>query len=51
MKRLAVLILSTIISTAGFAQKFAYVDSDYILNKIPSYKAAQEQLDKQAQQY
>ena len=27
------------------SQKFAYVDSDYILNKIPTYKAAQDQLD------
>jgi outer membrane protein len=27
------------------AQKFAYVDSHYILSKIPEYKAAQDQLD------
>ena len=33
------------------AQKFAFVDSEYILNKIPSYKAAQEQLDKLSEQY
>lgn len=29
-----------------FAQKFAFVDSDYILQNIPSYAAAQEQLNK-----
>lgn len=29
-----------------FAQKFAFVDSEYILSNIPSYKSAQEQLDK-----
>ena len=28
------------------AQKFAYVDSDYILEKVPEYQSAQEQLDK-----
>jgi outer membrane protein len=28
------------------AQKFAFVDSDYILQNIPSYKAAQDELDK-----
>ncbi len=27
------------------AQKFAYVDSDYILNQLPSYKAAQNELN------
>ncbi len=27
------------------AQKFAYVDSQYILSKIPEYKAAQDQLN------
>lgn len=32
--------------SAGFAQKFAYVDTEYILGKIPEYKAAQEELDK-----
>ncbi len=35
----------------GFAQKYAYVDTQYILGNIPSYKAAQEQLDKFSQQY
>lgn len=32
------------ISTAQ-AQKFAYVDTDYILNKIPDFKQAQDKLD------
>ena len=26
--------------------KFAYVDSDYILERVPEYQSAQEQLDK-----
>ena len=32
----------------GLAQKYAFVDTEYILNRIPSYKAAQDQLDKLA---
>lgn len=32
----------------GLAQKYAFVDTEYILNRIPSYKAAQDQLDKMA---
>ena len=27
------------------AQKFAYVDTEYILEKIPAYQEAQKQLD------
>lgn len=47
MKKLfftVVLILAT--SVVSFAQKFAYVDTDYILSQIPEYKAAQAELDK-----
>ena len=40
-----------IATTTTFAQKFAYVDSEYILGNIPSYKAAQEQLDQLSAQY
>ncbi len=46
MKRVLFFIL-TIFTCVGIkAQKFAFVDTDYILNNIPSYKSAQEQLDK-----
>lgn len=34
------------LSFAGYAQRFVYVDTDYILEQIPEYKTAQEQLDK-----
>jgi|TARA_B100000780_G_scaffold12802_1_gene8680 outer membrane protein len=39
------LILALVLSTSSFAQKFAYVDTDYILNKIPEFKQAQDKLD------
>jgi outer membrane protein len=28
-----------------FAQRFAYVDTDYIMDMLPDYKSAQKQLD------
>ncbi len=33
-------------SVAAFAQKFAYVDTEYILAHIPAYKQAQAEVDK-----
>ena len=41
---LTVLVLATTLS--GLAQKFAFVDSEYIRNNIPAFTAAQQQLDK-----
>ena len=44
---------SIILLAAGvsLAQKYAFVDSEYILDRIPSYKAAQDQLDKLAEDW
>ena len=39
---LAIVALTAI---TGIAQKYAYVDTDYILNNIPTYESAQDQLD------
>jgi outer membrane protein len=47
MKKLMfTLALAALTVTGSFAQKFAYVDSDYILGQIPKYKEAQSELDK-----
>lgn len=47
MKRLIVLaILATVLSGTTIAQKFAFVDSEYILKNIPSYNAAQDEINK-----
>jgi len=52
MKKIAVIAcLMLLYSATTFAQKFAYIDSEYILGNIPSYKAAQEQLDQLSAQY
>jgi outer membrane protein len=42
-----IIILSVLVFMAGItaAQKYAFVDTEYILNNIPSYKAAKDKLD------
>lgn len=47
MKKLFIsaLVLS-LFGGSALAQKFAFVDTEYILQNIPSYNAAQEELDK-----
>jgi outer membrane protein len=47
MKKLLFLILGiTLSAQASFAQKFGYVDSEFILSKMPAYAAAQKEVDK-----
>ena len=45
MKKIKFLILFFLIANYSLAQKFAYVDTDYILGKIPEYNQAQDKLD------
>jgi outer membrane protein len=52
MKKLIVILFMCIFGFAAVhAQKYAFVDSEYILNNIPNYKAAQEEIDKLSTQY
>ena len=45
MKKIILLLVLTFTAfTSTFAQRFAFVDSDYILKHIPEYAAAQKQL-------
>jgi outer membrane protein len=47
MKKIIVLTILVLATTfSGIAQKFAFVDSEYIRNNIPAFTAAQQQLDK-----
>lgn len=43
--------VSSVATQTVFAQKFAYVDSQYILEKIPEYQEAQTNLDKLSQEW
>ncbi|HIP32611.1 MAG TPA: OmpH family outer membrane protein [Crocinitomicaceae bacterium] len=51
MKALVLSLL--IVFGTGFvnAQKYAYIDSDYILKNVPAYEAAKEKLDKLADRW
>lgn len=42
---LTVLAVAIMLPIAANAQKFAFVDMEYILNRIPAYERAAEQLD------
>jgi outer membrane protein len=47
MRKIIVLTVLMLAATlSGTAQKFAFVDSEYIRNNIPAFTAAQQQLDK-----
>jgi outer membrane protein len=46
MKKIAIILFILTIASVGVnAQKFAYVDTQYILDNIPEYKMSQKQLD------
>jgi len=45
MKKIIIIALVSLFSAALFAQKYAYVDTEYILNNIPVYESAKTQLD------
>ena len=45
MKKILLLLAISFLTFSIQAQKFAYVDTDYILNKIPDFKQAQDKLD------
>lgn len=51
--RKAVFTLGLIVLTTAvtFAQKYGFVDSDYISNNIPAFTTAQDQLDKLSEQW
>jgi outer membrane protein len=52
MKKVAISALALLLTAgAAMAQKFAFVDSEYILTNIPSYNAAQEELNKISEQW
>jgi len=52
MKKAILIICFTLFAAvASFAQRFAYVDSDYILKHIPEYASAQKQLSALSDQW
>ncbi len=51
MKRIILIAAFLFVAGVTMAQKYAFVDTEYILENIPAYAAAQEQLDQISKQY
>lgn len=51
MRQFVILLLLFFVSVASFAQKFGYIDSQYILEQLPEYKEAQKETDKLSVRY
>jgi outer membrane protein len=52
MKRfIGVFILAVSLATLGHAQKFGYVDTEFILGKMEEYKAAKTEIDQLSQKW
>ena len=50
MKKIFFLICSMfVLAVASHAQRYAIVDTKYILDKMPDYKEAQKKLDQQSE--
>src|SRR5215475_4564203 len=45
MKKIFFILCLLSLGTLGFSQKYAIIDTRYILDKMPDYKQAQKQLD------
>jgi outer membrane protein len=52
MKKIGIFTVVMLLTTAAaFAQKYAFVDTEYIRKNIPAFNTAQEQLDKLSKQW
>lgn len=51
MKKNALLLILLFVTTLLSAQKFAFVDTEYVLSKVPAYESAQDQLDQVSQRW
>jgi outer membrane protein len=51
MKNALVLVFALFVGLAAQAQKFGYIDSEYILEKMPEFKKAEESMTKLTEQW
>lgn len=45
------ILLSILMTSLSFAQRTGYIDSEFIMSKIPEYNEAQEEIDKISQKW
>lgn len=46
MRKIALFAAIILMAGFSFGQRFAYIDSDYIMENIPEYKAAEQELER-----
>lgn len=51
MKRLMLFMVVLLMATAGYSQRFAYIDTDFIMENIPDFKAAEEEIERVSSQW
>lgn len=51
MKKYLIVLLLSVLSLGGYAQKYACVDTEYILSNVPEYKQAQKELEEVSVQW
>lgn len=51
MKKYLIVLLLAVLSLGGYAQKYACVDTEYILSNVPEYKQAQKELEEVSVQW
>lgn len=52
MKKILLLVVAVfLLSATSFAQRYAYIDSEYILSNMPEYTEAQAELDRIAMEW
>lgn len=51
MKKTIILLFLALFSIQSFAQKFGYIDSEFITSKMPDYKKAQDEMEKYSEKW
>ncbi|HAJ98658.1 MAG TPA: hypothetical protein DCM62_01395 [Bacteroidales bacterium] len=51
MKKLLVIFALLLVSAPAFSQRFAYIDTDYIMDNIPEFRVAEEELQRVSNQW
>ena len=51
MKKLMLFLVVLLMATAGYSQRFAYIDTDFIMENIPDFKAAEQEIERVSNQW
>ena len=52
MKRIILALSIALLSTGGvFAQKYAFVDTEYLMKNIPAYESATQQIEQSSKKW